>query len=99
MKEALKELVIPAAAVTDPRSVELIRVWAAGGKQHVSIATALWADPAAWGLALVDLAKHIAIAYAQTTHISEREALTRIRAGFDAEWSDPTDSPSGCIVS
>ena len=59
--------------------------------------TGLWKDPAAWGIALVDLAKHIAIAYAQTTDVSEHETLARIRAGFDAEWGNPTDVPSASV--
>jgi hypothetical protein len=99
VEDKVKELTVPAAAVIDPRSVELVRVWAAGGKQHVSIATGIWADPAAWGVALVDLARHIAIAYAQTTALSQHEVLTRIKAGFDAEWSDATDTPRGSVAS
>jgi len=39
----------------------------AKGRQHISLATAVWDDPASWGIMLVDLAKHIAIAYQQTT--------------------------------
>ena len=87
------ELPVPAAAVDDANARELVRVWAASGSQHVAIATGLWKDPAAWGLALVDLARHVARAYAQTEGMEEGPALHRIREGFDAEWSSPTDHP------
>jgi hypothetical protein len=52
----------------------------------------MWQDPAAWGLVLVDLARHSAQAYEHDGQKRD-EVLARIRAGFDAEWSAPTDSP------
>jgi hypothetical protein len=89
------ELPIPSATLSDPRARELLRVWAANGSQHVSMASGLWTDPAAWGIMLVDLAKHAARAYEQAgTHVSE-EALLRIRAGFDAEWLQATSKVTG----
>lgn len=89
------ELPIPPAASSDARAIELARIWAAGGKQHVSLATGLWNDPAAWGIMLVDLARHITTAYQQTQGRDPSEVLARIRAGFDAEWSTSTDTPVG----
>lgn len=50
------ELPVPGAVHADPKAIELLRVWAAGGKQHVTLATRVWEDPAAWGIMLVDLA-------------------------------------------
>jgi hypothetical protein len=90
-------LPIPPPANSDPEARELVRVWAAANAQHVSIATGLWKDPAAWGLALVDLARHVARTYAQTDGRREADVLRRIRVGFDAEWSSPTDTPSGRV--
>ncbi len=92
------ELPIPPAAQSDERAIELARVWAAGGKQHVSLATGLWNDPAAWGIMLVDLARHVAGAYEQTQGLDPAEVLDRIKAGFDAEWSEPTDKPEGGLL-
>ena len=91
------ELSIPEPALADPAARELLRVWAARDAQHVSIATGLWKDRAAWGIALVDLARHIARAY-ELTGKDGKIALERIRAGFDAEWSHPTDEPTGRVV-
>ena len=92
-----KELPIPEPAEEDLRAIEILRVWAAGGKQHVSIATDLWEDPANWGMMLVDLAKHIANAYKHTKGDDQFVVLERIKAGFDAEWASPTDAPTGGI--
>jgi hypothetical protein len=44
---------------------------------------------------LVDLARHIASAYEQAGTVSRADALARIREAFDAEWSSPTDDPTG----
>lgn len=86
------ELPVPSAAANDERALELARVWAAGGKQHVALATQIWDDPASWGIMLVDLARHVANAYGASASGMTREAvLERIKVGFDAEWSHPTD--------
>jgi Domain of unknown function (DUF5076) len=90
-----KQLPIPGPAAKDPRAIEMLRVWAAGGKQHVSLATGLWDDPASWGIMLVDLAKHVANAYEQSRGLARNDVLRRIKEGFDAEWSSPMDTPSG----
>ncbi len=93
-----RQLPIPPAAADDDRAVELVRVWAAKGKQHVSLATGLWDDPASWGIMLVDLAKHVANAYEQTTGQNRDDVLNRIKAGFDAEWEKETDTPTGRLL-
>jgi hypothetical protein len=92
------QLSIPESAVRDAKAVEILRVWAAGGRQHVSIAAGLWDDPANWGIMLVDLARHIANAYEQARGMAGQAALERLRSGFDAEWDSSTDRPTGRIV-
>jgi Domain of unknown function (DUF5076) len=92
-------LPIPPIACQDPRAIELIRVWAAGGKQHLSLSTGLWKDPAACGIMLVDLAKLLSNAYAQGGGFTREQALQRICEGFDAEWrTSTTDGPIGNFV-
>jgi hypothetical protein len=44
------QLLVPEAAKQDPKSFELLRVWVANKAQHVSLRTAVWKDPAAWGI-------------------------------------------------
>jgi len=93
----IDQLLIPDAAKTDPKSFELLRVWVANKGQHVSLRAGVWNDPAAWGIMLADLAKHIANSYQQDERLNRLDALHRIKAAFDAEWASPTDEPSGQI--
>ena len=93
MAEHAGALPIPPRALNDRKGVELARVWAAGGKQHVTIRADIWNDPAAWGMMLVDLARHVASAYAEGKGLDPAAALERIKLGFDAEWGHPTDAP------
>lgn len=91
------ELDIPPLAKVDPQAAEIARIWAAGGKQHVSLRTGMWDDPAAWGIMLVDLARHAANAYEQSDGRKRVEVLRRIREYFDAEWESPTDEATGSV--
>jgi hypothetical protein len=70
--------------------MELASIWIVDKKQQVVLSGNLWDDPAAWGLMLVDIARHVANAYADQGR-SRDEVLRRIRAAFDAEWEAPTD--------
>ena len=80
----------PRLAAANPRSVEILRVWAApDGPQDLTLRTN-WNDPAAWGLLLVDIAQHASRAYA-ANGLDEKKVLARIKAGFDAEWSHSTE--------
>lgn len=90
-----RELIVPPEAERDPNAWELVRVWAAEGEQHVTLATGLWKDPGAWGIVLVDLARHVANAYGQTHGMEKESVLRRIRECFDAEWTAPTGTPTG----
>jgi hypothetical protein len=92
------ELPIPPATAADENAFEIVRVWVASGQQHVSCATKLWEDEAAWGIMLVDLARHIARAYELAEGRNPKECLLRIKQGFDAEWSEPTDSADGQLL-
>lgn len=69
----------------------MLRVWVADGDQVVALSPAMWADPGAWGLLVVDLAKHVSVAY-EAKGIGRDAALRSIRAAMDAEWSHPTDA-------
>ena len=91
----MRQLRIPSEASSARQAVELARVWAIDGAQHVSLRADAWPDPAAWGLMLVDLARHIANSYEQSGSMSSGDALKRIRNAFDVEWSTPSDEPTG----
>jgi hypothetical protein len=93
-----RQLPTPPAAYTDKNARELVRVWAAHGEQHVSIATDLWDDPAAWGILLADLAIHVANAYQTNCGKDPAEILKRIRESLNAEWDHPTGQPTGGLL-
>lgn len=80
------ELIIPNPALSVTNSFELLRVWIANIGQHVSLRVGVWEDSAAWGIMLVDPARHIAKAHQQETGADRSKTLARIHAGFDAEW-------------
>lgn len=94
----IKELPIPPIAALSTSALEIVRVWAAEGSQHVSLATGLWPNPAAWGIMLADLARHVAKSYAETGSLDASSALDRIREALDAELSSPTEEPSGELL-
>ena len=52
-------------------------------------------DPSVWGVALADIARHVAKAYALEAAIPENDVLRRIKQFIDAEWGMPTDLPEG----
>ncbi len=94
----MTELKIPPATATDPAAIEILRVWAAHGAQHVSLASGLWDNPFSWGIMLVDLAKHVANAYMLARGLDYDHTLAAIRSGFEAEWNHATDNPHGELL-
>lgn len=91
------ELAAPPAARADPRSFEVARLWIADDRPHVALRTDVWDDPAAWGLLLADLARHVARAYHQASGHEPEAVLERVPAGFRAELESPTDEGSGAV--
>lgn len=89
----MKELPVPQNVQNDKKAIEILRVWITNNSQQVSLSAGIWDDPAAWGIMMVDLARHIANAYERTTTRQKDDVLKRIREGFDAEWAAPTNEP------
>lgn len=74
-------------------SFEILRVWGGTNLPQQYALNTTWDDPGAWGLLLMDIARHASKAYDSAGHITEQEALSRIKQIFDAEWGSPTDEP------
>jgi len=92
-----KPLPVPPQAASAADSIELLRLWAVRESgQHIIVRHDAWKDPAAWGLALVDIARHVARAHAQEGK-DEAEVFDRILVGFRAEIESPTDEAKGSI--
>ena len=87
------ELDVSSAAHLLQGSREFLRMWAKPGGPATCLVdpAALGADPALFGIALVDCVRHGARAWANATGISEADALARIWFGFYAERNSPTD--------
>lgn len=77
------------------QSMELIRVWLIDGAPNFVITPNLWNDPAAWGLLLADLMRHLGNAY-EADGKSRSEVISRIKEVFAAEWDEPT-SPANPV--
>ena len=84
-----KELPIPGDAFGKD-STEVFRAWIVEGGLQVSMQRG-FEDPAAWGILLVDIARHASRIYAAEGAMSQTDALERIKSLFDAEWSSSTD--------
>jgi hypothetical protein len=94
----MKSLDIPPVAAANSESIELLRMWAFPHVgQQLILRHDVWKDAAAWGLALADVARHIARAHAQEGK-DEEQVFRRIVAGFQVEVDHPTDKPSGGIT-
>ena len=91
----LKELVIPPAALADAKAAEMVRAWVANDDLHCTLRIGAWEDPAAWGVLLADLARHIAHAHHEQEGVDVDACLEDIREAFDAEMDSPTDAVTG----
>ncbi|MCF3933419.1 DUF5076 domain-containing protein [Acuticoccus sp. M5D2P5] len=79
-------LEIPDSVAADPNAFELLSVWIANKQQYAVLQTGVWQDPAAWGIMLADLARHVADAYHHEEGRDVSVTLARIKEGIDAEW-------------
>ena len=73
-------------------SRECLRVWAKdGGTLSFINPRPLGADPALFGIAMVDVIRNAASTYAKATGVPEDQTLERIWMGLDAERDAPTE--------
>lgn len=100
----LNQRPIPAAALDDPNSVEILRVWIAEQKLHCSMKVGMYRESmnipeeVAWGTILADVARHVANAINSMYGERSDECLVRIRDSFIKEVGDPTSSSSGSFI-
>jgi hypothetical protein len=86
----MDELAVPDCVTNGKQSAEMARIWIVDGNQIVTLSERLWEDPGAWGLMLVDLARHVAKSYEMKGY-NQEQSLIAIRAAMDAEWAFPTE--------
>ncbi|MCZ7687439.1 MAG: DUF5076 domain-containing protein [Sandaracinaceae bacterium] len=78
-------------------ALEIVRLWAADGKLHVSMRWDYFKKAEFWGVVLVDFARHIARAWAEGAGRDPGVVMHEIRDAFEREWESPTDLGSGSI--
>lgn len=82
--------------VPPPVGTDLVRIVTSPDGQRIEITPAVWEDPAAWGILLADLVRHIAAAESQLRpELSSEAFLDRLFEGFHAELASPTDLSEG----
>jgi hypothetical protein len=74
-----------------PRFKNLEAPPAALEKGGDEVLRAVVVEPAAWGVALADITRHVARIFAIEHHIREQLTIDRIRRAFEVEMETPTD--------
>jgi hypothetical protein len=103
-KRPTGELIIPPAAIADERSVEMLRLWIAGGALHCSLNIGHWQDASAieeeeaWGKVLADAIQHIASAIRERQGKDRKETIRRIFKALEDELAEPTTKHRGKFV-
>ncbi|OON63915.1 hypothetical protein B0920_11385 [Massilia sp. KIM] len=100
----MNERPIPEAALQDPNSAEMLRVWVAEGQLHCSLKVGMYRDgmgideEVAWGTILADAARHIAKPLQGGGSLNETESLAKLVAKFNDEVSVPSSELKGGFV-
>lgn len=100
----MNERPIPEAAFQDPNSVEMLRVWVAGGQLHCSLKVGMYRDgmgvdeETAWGTILADAARHIAKALQGGGKLDEADSLAKLVVKFNDEVTVPSSELKGGFV-
>lgn len=95
-----KPLPLPPAAESDPKSLEMVRVWIADRKLHCVLNIDFWESQGknelrAWGILLADTMRHIANAHEEQYGRDPDHSLTQIRDAFLNELGQPTSGHLG----
>lgn len=77
---------------------EMMRMWTVDGKMVVGLNLGGW-EPSLWGIALVDIARHIAAGHHEAKGTDPDFILAEIKRLFDAEWANNTSPIGGGNIS
>lgn len=97
----MQERPIPEAAIRDPNSVEMMRVWIAEGGLHCSLKVGMYRETmnipeeTAWGTILADAARHVANALSSGYGVDADQALRQIGEALIKELALPTSDVTG----
>lgn len=98
----IQELPIPPVAL-EHRSVEMLRVWLANDKVHVSLNIGFWEERdlderSCYGILLADIIHHIANAHHEQYGHDIGETFERVKTAFLAEIGHSTSDHIGEFV-
>jgi hypothetical protein len=100
-----KVLPIPDPALRDDDAVEMIRVWIAEKGLHCAMNVGLYSnrdgasETGAWGIILADVARHVAMALAESGPVASRQRhLEQITSALETELANPTSPVAGKFV-
>jgi hypothetical protein len=99
----VRELQFPPEIAGDELATEMIRVWLAHNKLHVSMLLGMWEDAPdckvderkAWGHLLADLTRHIANGLHQSHGWAEKSTIAWIRQEFLENLADSSHTIEG----
>jgi hypothetical protein len=92
------QLPIPPDALTDPKSIEMVRAWIVDGGLQASLEMGVWDDVRAWGILLADIAKYVADAKEKDGGMDQSRTIEQIRKSFDDELNASTCESEGDFV-
>jgi len=98
----MKPLVIPPAAQRDENAVQMLSAWIAEKGLHCTMNVGMWHasgqnEPAAWGVLLADVVRHLANAMQAERGIDTATSIENIVDSFLEELNDPSSAASGAF--
>jgi len=98
----MKRLPVPAPAISDPHSREMLTAFIADKRLQCSFDVGQWGKDqnpeAAWGVLLADVAQHIARALRHAHKVDQQQALDKLVKAFNAELRAPSADHTGDFV-
>jgi hypothetical protein len=93
-----RELPAPHGAEQSPDGLELLSVWYIDNRPYVSVKAGAWKDPAAYGMLIADVARHVAHAHGSMEGQDTKEVLQRMLEGFSIQIDDPSHEAEGKVI-
>ena len=96
----MRPLVIPPAAQRDEHSIQMLSAWIAERGLHCAINVGMWEaeghnEPAAWGVLLADVMRHLANAIQTGRDGSSEVTIEKIVDSLLKELEKPTSKATG----
>jgi hypothetical protein len=96
----MKPLVVPPAAQRDEDAVQMLSAWIAEKGLHCALNVGMWSadghnEPAAWGILLADVVRHLANAIELEAGADHSETIAEIVDSLLSEIDSPTSVAKG----